>query len=648
MSLEEKYLKYKSKYLNLKKSSLKNMSGGTLNGRTTILPSVAYVPTIPENFNNFLHNIMLLTDSYKLNHWQMYKKLKITNIYSYLEARDGKTEFTHTVWFGLHYLLKNLQESIKDIPTLIDFSEQFTYAHFTDIGKTMFNRNMWDAISDLGYLPLEIKSAEEGSVINVGNVLLTIQNTDGPHQGKSGKSYDKSLFAPLVNHLESYLLQVWYPSTVATMSRSVRDMIVENIKETCNATTAGFLIDNVVPYLLHDFGYRGVSSNESAAIGGLAHLLNFIGTDTVPAILLGIKDYGVRDMPGFSVPATEHSIMTSYGMDDGVKDFLPQHLTQPKGQRIDEAQIDALLERIDTYLNGYASYTMVDAPGGGFVMQVSKSGKKDDRNEFYIIRQLMEEYPLGILSMVMDSYNIFVSVAYVCKNLKDCLLFRLAKGSALGIPVNKAVFRPDSQEPEEVLPILVKIIAKYFGKTDSDDNTKIHRKGGENTGFYSLPDCTGLLWGDGMQPKTVKQLLDNAKTGWAAQGYVRVGKFNAANFIFGMGGGLLQKVNRDSQRFAFKCAANKFEGDSTWYKVQKNPVGRVIGGVIDKSEHKVSKAGKLQLTRNGDRYNTQSLGEGENLLKPVYLNGTMYPNSSAPTLDVIHEKLKGEPIVKLA
>ena len=592
-----------------------------------------------------MNNIMLLTDSYKLTHWQMYRKLGITNIYSYLEARDGKTEFSHTVWFGLHYLLKNMSENVQHIPKFIDFSESFTNGHFSQPG--LFNREMWVAIADLGYLPLKIMSAKEGSVVNVGNVLLTIENTDGPHTGKSGKTYSKSLFAPLVNHLESYLLQVWYPSTVATMSKSVKDMIVQNINESYNKDAAGFYNAEVAPYLLHDFGYRGVSSTESSALGGLAHLLNFIGTDTVPAILLGIKDYGVKNMPGFSVPATEHSVMTSYGMDDGVREFLPQHLTQAKGALVNEANIDALLERIDVFLSKYACYTMVE-DGGKFVMKNDGKGKLDDRNEFFVIRQLMEEYPVGILSMVMDSYNIFVSVAYVCRNLKGCLLFRLAKGTELKIPVNKAVFRPDSQEPEEVLPIIVKIIEKYFGKTNDNVNTQIHKKGGENAGFYSLPDCVGLLWGDGMKPSTVKELLDNAKNGWKKQGYTRVDKYSAANFIFGMGGGLLQKVNRDSQRFAFKCAANKFQGSNEWHDVQKNPIGRVIGGVVDKSEHKVSKRGLLQLEFSGNSYKTTPLGSsGNNCLKVVYENGKLYPGSSAPTLDNIHEDLKSQPFVEL-
>ena len=44
-----------------------------------------------------------------------------------------------------------------------------------------------------------------------------------------------------------------------------------------------------LPFKLHDFGARGVSSLESAMLGGMAHLVNFRGTDTLtgpgPAVL---------------------------------------------------------------------------------------------------------------------------------------------------------------------------------------------------------------------------------------------------------------------------------------------------------------------------------------------------------------------------
>lgn len=38
-----------------------------------------------------------------------------------------------------------------------------------------------------------------------------------------------------------------------------------------------------VEFKLHDFGMRGCTTAEQSVLGGLAHLLNFRGTDTMPA-----------------------------------------------------------------------------------------------------------------------------------------------------------------------------------------------------------------------------------------------------------------------------------------------------------------------------------------------------------------------------
>ncbi|UQJ94962.1 putative nicotinate phosphoribosyltransferase [Klebsiella phage CPRSA] len=75
---------------------------------------------------------------------------------------------------------------------------------------------------------------------------------------------------------------------------------------------------------LHDFGARGTSSAESAGIGGLAHLYNFLGTDTVEALIMAIslfedcqKAFDDGEMAaGISIPAREHSTTVSYGKEN--------------------------------------------------------------------------------------------------------------------------------------------------------------------------------------------------------------------------------------------------------------------------------------------------------------------------------------------
>jgi nicotinamide phosphoribosyltransferase len=82
-----------------------------------------------------------------------------------------------------------------------------------------------------------------------------------------------------------------------------------------------------VGFKLHDFGARGVSSMESAMVGGMAHLVNFQGTDTLSAVL-GARVFYDEPMAGFSIPAAEHSTITSWGKEgeaDAYRNMLAQY-----------------------------------------------------------------------------------------------------------------------------------------------------------------------------------------------------------------------------------------------------------------------------------------------------------------------------------
>jgi len=232
-----------------------------------------------------MNNIILNSDSYKYSQFNQYPE-GTEYVYSYIESRGGK--FDETVFFGLQafiqeYLTRPITQSD------IDEAEAIITAH----GEP-FNRAGWQRILDVfnGYLPVEIKAVSEGTVVPVGNVLVSIMNTDP-------QSYW------LTSFLETALLRaVWYPTTVATNSREIKKVILDALERTGTPSDISFK--------LHDFGARGVSSLESAGIGGAAHLINFMGTDTVEALLFARRYYGA-DMAGFSVPAMEHSTVTSWG-----------------------------------------------------------------------------------------------------------------------------------------------------------------------------------------------------------------------------------------------------------------------------------------------------------------------------------------------
>ena len=240
-----------------------------------------------------MKNIILNADSYKYSQFNQYPE-GTEAVYSYIESRGGK--YDATVFFGLQAFIK---EYLLDPITqeMIDEAEAIITAH----GEP-FNREGWEYILHAhdGYLPVTIYAAKEGLVIPTHNILASIENTDP-------KCYW------LTSFLETALLRaVWYPTTVATNSYEIKKVIYEYLVRTGDVSG--------LPFKLHDFGARGVSSLESAGLGGAAHLVNFLGTDTVEALLTA-KRYYSADLAGFSIPAMEHSTVTSWGRDREVDSY---------------------------------------------------------------------------------------------------------------------------------------------------------------------------------------------------------------------------------------------------------------------------------------------------------------------------------------
>jgi nicotinamide phosphoribosyltransferase len=452
-----------------------------------------------------MDNIILATDSYKLTHWNMYNH-GTERIYSYLESRGGP--YPATLFFGLQYILKRYLEGTVVTRDKIEEAASLCDSHFS---SDLFNRRGWERILNVhgGKLPIEIKAVREGAVVPVKNVLMTIENTD-------------EQLPWLTNALESLLLHVWYPTTVATVSYYVKNTFLRYGVSNPN-------------FMLHDFGYRGASSNESAAIGGAAHLLNFLGTDTLPAMLL-LRDYYGSSLDGlaFSVAASEHSVMTLDG-----PDF-----------------------------------------------------------EHRLVERLIYRYPNQILSLVADSYNIYEFVKF-CTS--EHVTHALKTNSV------KLVIRPDSITNEHKTPAeLVVWILKTL--EESLRLQCVH----DSSGRVLLPNHYRVLWGDGIDPEGINQILSSV----VSAGY------SPDNLVFGMGGGLLQKVNRDTCKFAIKCSAAKVDGQ--WRDVQKNPLDST----------KKSKAGKLELYQEwsgnwetAEQYkyspHNYSYDEVDPMLQTVFRNGVV-------------------------
>jgi len=232
-------------------------------------------------------SIILNTDSYKASHYKQYPP-GTEHVYSYIESRAGD----YTIFFGLQAFMDEYL-SVPITQKDIDEAEEIFSAH-----GLPFNKEGWEYILNEynGFLPLEIRAADEGKRFPVRTVLLTLVNTDPKVPW-------------LTNYVETALLRaIWYPTTVATNSYRVKKVLEEYWGKTSEAPIES------LDFKLHDFGARGVSSKESAGLGGMAHLINFMGTDTVEGLMYARKYYEA-DMAGFSIPAAEHSTITSWGRD---------------------------------------------------------------------------------------------------------------------------------------------------------------------------------------------------------------------------------------------------------------------------------------------------------------------------------------------
>ncbi len=443
-----------------------------------------------------MQNIILNADSYKASHYLQYPP-GTRFVSSYIESRGGA--FAQTVFFGLQMFLKEyLTRPISQAD--IDEADAVLSAH-----GVPFNRAGWQHILDRndGYLPIEIQAVPEGAVVPVRNVLVQVMNTD-----------------PAVPWLTSYvetaiLRAVWYPTTVATVSWRAKQIIKGYLEATAN-TLEG------LPFKLHDFGARGASSEETAAIGGAAHLVNFMGSDTLSGVLAARRYYD-EPMGAFSIPAAEHSTITAWGRDR---------------------------ER-EAYAN------------------------------------MLEQFagPNKLVAVVSDSYDLWHAIDTLWgKELRDAVI---KSGGTL-------VVRPDSGDPVEVVTGTIERLMMWFG---FETNSK---------GYRVLPPHVRVIQGDGVSLETIDAILAAMK----ARG------LSADNVAFGMGAELLQKVNRDTLRFAMKASAAEIDGE--WRDVYKDPVT---------DQGKRSKAGRLALIHDdADGYRTvreHDLGDRPNALVTVYRDGAL-------------------------
>lgn len=447
----------------------------------------------PVAFNNLIFD----TDSYKLSHFSQYPE-GTKYVSSYVEPRRAWGDIDQVMFFGLQIELAKLANQAVT-QSMLDEATPFLRAH----GFDLFIEG-WQYIIDVcdGRLPILIEALPEGTLASVSVPQLRIENTDPNCYW-------------LVSYLETRLLRaIWYGSTVASLSHYVVGSIRERLILT-DGSDAG------AEFKLHDFGARGAASYEAAGIGGAAHLVNSLGTDTIAGLVYA-RNYYDADMAGFSIPASEHSTMTAAG----------------------------------------------------------EAGELDQ------MRRFLAANPSGLIACVSDSYDMMRAVNdYWGDALRDDVL---ARDGVL-------IVRPDSGDPVQIVPDVIEALMAKFGYSTTAQ------------GFRLLNDKVRVIQGDGVDKDSIVAIMDAMMARGQAIG----------NIAFGMGGGLLQKVNRDSFGYAMKASAIYY--DEQWHDVFKDP--KTANG------SKTSKKGKQGAMRSDSgtfvARPAANIPLGADALAPVFRDGVI-------------------------
>ena len=241
----------------------------------------------------------LRKDAYKVFHPFAYNPLT-THVHANFTNRFNKhsniPNNAEVMWVGLQaYLVEALVGAWNEFFAQPKDKAVAEYSRVVNamLGKKISVAHM-EELHDLGFLPLEIKSLPEGSLVPYGVPCMTMSST------VSGFGWCSNMIETDISS------ELWGISTSATTAFAYRKAF-EAVPQ---------LAKEMIKFMGHDFSYRGMFGREAAARSGFGHLCSFVGSDTIPAALFAEQYYDARideELVFASVDATEHSVMCSYG-----------------------------------------------------------------------------------------------------------------------------------------------------------------------------------------------------------------------------------------------------------------------------------------------------------------------------------------------
>lgn len=255
-------------------------------------------------------NPMLLCDFYKLSHRNMYPQ-GTQFVYSTWTPRASRIKgVNEVVVFGIRafietWLIEFFEREFFGRP-ISNIIEEYKNVIRETLGEADPETHHIEALHRLGYLPLKISALPEGTKVPLRTPVLTIVNT---HKD----------FYWLTNYIETLMsAELWPCFTAATIAHEYRKIFDRYAKMTSDTP-------DFVQFQGHDFSMRGMMGIGASMLTGMGHLLSFVGTDTIPAILALKKNYGpTKGLVGCSVPASEHSVQCAYQNNDYeyIKDLI--------------------------------------------------------------------------------------------------------------------------------------------------------------------------------------------------------------------------------------------------------------------------------------------------------------------------------------
>lgn len=531
---------------------------------------------------------ILQADSYKMQHRKMYSPNTEVVYSTWTPRKSRMSGVDKVVVFGLQYFIKDyLIDCFNE--TFFNRPKEDVISEFKRVMKTYSgddDASHWEALHDLGYLPLRIDALEEGTLCPIRVPMFTIQNT-------------LPEFYWLTNFIETIMsTEIWKPMTSATIALEYRKICEKWAEKTCDNT-------DHLDFQGHDFSMRGMAGLDSACSSGAGHLLSFKGTDTIPAVLWLEKYYNAdssKELIGCSIPATEHSVAETNIIE--IQDILS------KEDKLTFMEMSSL---------GINDLTVE----GSWVASDTRRAA-----ELLYMNRLLNVYPSGTFSYVADTYNLWEVLTDILPILKDKIMSR----------DGKVVIRPDSGDPCDIICGLntdSRCLSSMAPYADQRNKGVIELLwdvfGGtiNSKGYKVLDSHIGCIYGDAITLERAEEICRRLES----KG------FASSNIVFGIGSYTYNMNTRDTFGFALKTTYGKVNGKGLL--LYKDP--------ITDDGTKKSQKGMVVVLRDSNWDLTYIDGSDGtlptpwNLLEPVFENGVLLKECS---LSDIKNKLQESRMVK--